>query len=83
MREPTHRIVFHVTPKHASWLNQIEVWFSILARKIIRRGLFEQPFPETLYESLPDSLTQPILDTQPRHVAELGLVGGDQRQPVD
>nr|WP_274608971.1 transposase [Lamprobacter modestohalophilus] len=28
------------TPKHASWLNQIEMWFSILARKVIRRGNF-------------------------------------------
>ncbi len=28
------------TPKHASWLNQIECWFSILARHILRRGSF-------------------------------------------
>ncbi len=33
-------ITFHFTPKHASWLNQIEIWFSILARKLIRRGNF-------------------------------------------
>ena len=33
-----HRIVFHYTPKHASWLNQIEIWFSILARKLLKRG---------------------------------------------
>jgi len=32
--------VFHYTPKHSSWLNQIELWFSILARKVIRRGNF-------------------------------------------
>ena len=38
--DPTHRIVFHFTPKHCSWLNQIEIWFSILARKVIRRGNF-------------------------------------------
>jgi len=36
----SHRITFHFTPKHASWLNQIEIWFSILARKILRRGNF-------------------------------------------
>jgi transposase len=36
----THRISFHFTPKHASWLNQIEIWFSILARKLLRRGNF-------------------------------------------
>jgi transposase len=36
----SHSIVFHYTPKHASWMNQIEVWFSILARKVLRRGSF-------------------------------------------
>jgi transposase len=38
--DPTHRIAFHFTPKHSSWLNQIEIWFSILVRKVIRRGSF-------------------------------------------
>ncbi len=38
--DPTHRIVFHFTPKHSSWLNQIEIRFSILVRKVIRRGSF-------------------------------------------
>ncbi len=34
------RIVFHYTPKHASWMNQIEIWFGILMKKVIRRGNF-------------------------------------------
>ncbi len=38
--DPTHKIVFHYTPKHASWLNQIEIWLSILTRKLLRRGSF-------------------------------------------
>lgn len=34
------RVVFHYTPRHASWMNQIEIWFGILARKVIKRGDF-------------------------------------------
>ena len=37
---PTHKIVFHYTPKHSSWLNQIEIWLSILVRKLLKRGSF-------------------------------------------
>jgi putative transposase len=40
LRDPAHTIVFHDTPKHASWLNQIELWLSILTRKLLRRGNF-------------------------------------------
>ena len=40
LRDASHQIVFHFTPKHASWLNQIELWFSILVRKLLRRGHF-------------------------------------------
>jgi hypothetical protein len=36
----THRIHFVYTPKHCSWLNSIEVWFSILTKHILRRGNF-------------------------------------------
>lgn len=35
-----HRIRFVYTPKHTSWLNQIEIWFSILVRKLLKRASF-------------------------------------------
>jgi transposase len=40
LQNPTHRIRFVYTPKHTSWLNQIELWFSILSRKLLKRGNF-------------------------------------------
>ena len=58
LAEASHRIVFYYTPKNtcrarqrrdASWMNQIEIWFSILARKrrcvipdggLLKRGNF-------------------------------------------
>ncbi len=43
-------VVFHYTPKHASWMNQIEIWFGILAKKVIRRENFRSK--EALKERL-------------------------------
>jgi transposase len=40
LRDESHKMVFYYTPKHASWMNQIEIWFSILVRKVIKRGNF-------------------------------------------
>jgi putative transposase len=40
LMNPEHDIVFHYTPKHCSWLNQIEIWFGILMKKVITRGNF-------------------------------------------
>jgi transposase len=40
LQNPTHRIRFVYTPKHTSWLNQVQLWFSILVRRLIKRGTF-------------------------------------------
>ena len=40
LRDPTHRIRFVYTPRHCSWLNQVEIWFSILARRLLKRSSF-------------------------------------------
>jgi transposase len=40
LTDPAHWIVFHYTPTHASWLNQVELWLSILVRKLLKRGSF-------------------------------------------
>jgi transposase len=36
----SHRIRFVYTPKHSSWLNQIEIVFGVIMRKVVRRGSF-------------------------------------------
>jgi len=41
LSDKSHRIRFVYTPKHCSWLNQIEIWFGILTRKILRNGNFK------------------------------------------
>jgi len=41
LSEQGHRIRFVYTPKHTSWLNQVEMWFSILVRKLLRRSSFD------------------------------------------
>lgn len=37
LSDPSHRIRFVYTPRHSSWLNQIEIWFSILVRRLLAR----------------------------------------------
>jgi len=52
LQDPTHRIRFVYTPVHTSWLNQVELWFSILVRRLLKRGNFTSI----------DDLKQRILD---------------------
>jgi transposase len=40
LQDPTHRIRFVYTPLHTSWLNQVEMWFSILVRRLLKRSSF-------------------------------------------
>jgi transposase len=40
LHDPAHQVVFYYTPKHASWMNQVEIWLSILVRKLLKRGNF-------------------------------------------
>lgn len=40
LTDKSHRIRFVYTPKHCSWLNQIEIWFGTLRRKLTRFGSF-------------------------------------------
>jgi hypothetical protein len=40
LTDPSHRVRFVYVPKHTSWLNQVEIWFSVLARRVLRRGNF-------------------------------------------
>jgi transposase len=41
LSDPGHRIRFVYTPKHSSWMNQVEIWFSVLVRKLLRRSSFK------------------------------------------
>jgi hypothetical protein len=52
--DPSHKHVFHFTPKHGSWLNQVELWLSVLARRFLKRGDFcsAQAFENRLHDYL-------------------------------
>ena len=40
LEDESHRVRFVYTPRHCSWLNQVECWFSILVRRLLKRGVF-------------------------------------------
>ena len=40
LTDRTHRIRFAFTPKHCSWMNQIEIWFGIINRQLLKRKSF-------------------------------------------
>jgi len=40
LQDANHRIRFVYTPTHTSWLNQVEIWFSILVRRVLKRASF-------------------------------------------
>jgi transposase len=40
LSDPGHRIQFVYLPTHTSWLNQVELWFSILVRRVLKRASF-------------------------------------------
>jgi hypothetical protein len=40
LSDPSHKVVFHFTPKHGSWLNQVELFFGVLTRQFLHRGDF-------------------------------------------
>jgi len=40
LQDDGHRIRLVYTPKHCSWLNQVEMWFGILTRRLLKRGQF-------------------------------------------
>ena len=44
------RFRFHYTPTHGSWLNQIELWFAIVSRRVLRYGNF--PSPDVLVKAI-------------------------------
>ena len=40
LQDPTPRLRLVYTPKHTSWWNQVDIWCSILVRRLLKRGSF-------------------------------------------
>lgn len=41
LHDKSHRIRFVYTPKHCSWMNQIEIWFGIINRRLLKRKSYQ------------------------------------------
>jgi len=54
LSDPSHRHVFHFTPIHGSWLNQVELWFSVVSRRFLKQGDFHSAsdFEQRLFDFL-------------------------------
>ncbi len=63
LKKRNGRIKFHFTPTHASWLNQVELWFNILSRKVLKRGIFNSR--EELVETVMNFIEQYNKEAKP------------------
>jgi len=74
LEDPSHRIRFIFTPKHTAWMNQIEIGFGILARRVLKRGSFASL--EQLRERLLDFITYcALLQQGPREALQVDVYG--------
>lgn len=75
LADPTHAIRFVYTPKHSSWLNQIEIWFTILVRRVLKRSRFlsAADLCQQLLVSSPFSIKPPNRSSGPMPVAHFRL----------
>lgn len=56
LSNPDHRICFYYTPIHCSWMNQIEIWFGIINRRLLRKKSFKSV--EELIQSIKSYVEQ-------------------------
>lgn len=63
LHNPAHRIRFVYTPKHSSWMNQIEIWFGIINRRLLKRKSYQSI--EALEESIRRFIEQYNLTAHP------------------
>ena len=71
LHHPDHRIRFVYTPKHCSWLNQIEIWFAIINRRLLKRKSFHSV--EDLVASIQRFIEQYNLTAKPFKWTYMGI----------